>query len=138
MTAKLKKLTPNLMVEDVNRTVEFYKDVLDFTLLATVPEEGTYNWAMMKSDGVEIMFQSIASLSDEYSQFRYKAPGGTLNLYIDVENVQGLYEAVHNRATLLHHLHKTFYGAQEFAIQDCNGYVLTFAETETASEAEAS
>ena len=26
----MKKLAPNLMVEDVNRTVEFYRDVLGF------------------------------------------------------------------------------------------------------------
>ena len=46
MTVALKKLTPNLMVEHVNDTVTFYKDVLGFTLLASVPEEGEFNWAM--------------------------------------------------------------------------------------------
>jgi catechol 2,3-dioxygenase-like lactoylglutathione lyase family enzyme len=50
MTVALKKLTPNLMVEHVNDTVAFYKDVLGFTLLASVPEEGEFNWAMMKRD----------------------------------------------------------------------------------------
>ena len=44
MTVALKKLTPNLMVEDVNETVTFYQDVLGFALLASVPEEGQFNW----------------------------------------------------------------------------------------------
>jgi catechol 2,3-dioxygenase-like lactoylglutathione lyase family enzyme len=32
-TTMLKRITPNLMVEDVNRTIEFYTDVLGFDLL---------------------------------------------------------------------------------------------------------
>jgi len=35
----LNKLTPNLMVEDVNRTVEFYHDVLGFEFVVGVIEE---------------------------------------------------------------------------------------------------
>ena len=53
MTTNLKKMTPNLMVEDVNSTLAFYKDVLNFELLATVPETGQFNWAMMRRDNVE-------------------------------------------------------------------------------------
>ena len=36
----LNSLTPNLMVNDVEETVEYYTDVLGFTLLMTVPETG--------------------------------------------------------------------------------------------------
>lgn len=36
----LKRLTPNLIVEDLSRTVEFYQSILDFELVMTVPEEG--------------------------------------------------------------------------------------------------
>jgi hypothetical protein len=32
------------------------------------------------------------------------------------------------KAIFVQDLHTTFYGAREFAIQDCNGYVLAFAE----------
>ena len=33
----IKKLIPNLMVEDVNRTAEFYRDVLGFEFVMGVP-----------------------------------------------------------------------------------------------------
>ena len=131
MTVALKKLTPNLMVEDVNETVAFYKDVLGFALLASVPEEGQFNWAMMKHGGVEIMFQSRASLTGDVPQFEGKAIGGSLTLYIDVEDIKGLYANLQNRVTLLHDMATTFYGTREFTIQDCNGYILTFAQAET-------
>ena len=44
---------------------------------------------------------------------------------------QGLYGQVQNRVTILHEMTTTFYGTREFTIQDCNGYVLTFAQAET-------
>jgi len=127
----LKKLTPNLMVEDVNETVTFYQDVLGFALLASVPEEGQFNWAMMQHDAVEIMFQSRASLTKDVPLFKDKAIGGSLTLYIDVEDIKGLYGQVQNRVTILHEMTTTFYGMREFTIQDCNGYVLTFAQAVT-------
>ncbi|NIT70052.1 hypothetical protein GWO43_03935, partial [candidate division KSB1 bacterium] len=37
---KFRSLTPNVMVEDVNETVEYYKDKLGFELIMSVPEEG--------------------------------------------------------------------------------------------------
>ena len=130
MTMVLKKLTPNLMVEDVNETVTFYQDVLGFALLASVPEEGQFNWAMMQHDAVEIMFQSRASLTKDVPLFKDKAIGGSLTLYIDVEDIKGLYGQVQNRVTILHEMATTFYGTREFTIQDCNGYILTFAQAE--------
>jgi len=35
----LEKLAPNLTVEDVNRTVEFYQEVLEFEFVMGVIEE---------------------------------------------------------------------------------------------------
>jgi len=131
MTTKLKKLTPNLMVEDVNRTTTFYKDVLGFELLATQPESGQFDWAMMKRNDVEMMFQARASLTGELPLFKHKAIGGSLTFYIDIDGVEGLYANLKDKVTIVQNMHTTFYGAQEFAIQDCNGYILTFAESST-------
>ncbi len=51
-------LTPNLMVNDVAYTIKFYKEKLGFELAQTVPEEAPFVWAMMKKEGMEIMFQT--------------------------------------------------------------------------------
>src|SRR5947207_1194232 len=80
MTTNLKKMTPNLMVEDVNKTIAFYKDVLSFELLATVPETGQLNWAMMRRDKVEIMFQVRASITEEFPVLKDRAIGSSLYL----------------------------------------------------------
>jgi lactoylglutathione lyase len=128
MAASLKKLTPNVMVEDVNRTIQFYKEMLGFELLTTVPGEGQFNWAMMKRDGVEIMFQSRASLGGEIPVLQQREIGGALTFYNDVEGVKELYTYLKGKVEIVQDMHTTFYGSQEFAMQDCNGFILSFAE----------
>ncbi len=135
----MKKITPNLMVEDVNRTVEFYKDVLGFEFVFGVPEgsqEEVTSWpeerslyfAMMKCGIVEIMVQARRSLTEELPELKGKEIGGSVTFYIEIDGIQEWYERTRNKATIIKDLHTTFYGMQEFYIQDCNGYILALAE----------
>lgn len=48
--------------------------------------------------------------------------------YIDIHGVEALYEQVRSQVTVVQAPHTTFYGTREFTIQDCNGFILTFAE----------
>jgi uncharacterized glyoxalase superfamily protein PhnB len=75
------------------------------------------------------MFQARASLVGELPAWKDRPVGGALTLYIDLEGVEALYEEVRRNASVVKDLHDTFYGTQEFSIEDCNGYILTFAET---------
>ena len=132
---QLKKLTPNIMVEDVNGTVEWYRTVLGFEVAATVPEEGTFNWAMLTHGEVAVMFQSRASITEEYPVFQGREVGGALTFYTDVGNVQAWYDRVKDQVRMVLELHDTFYGAREFAFKDCNGFVLTFSESRDEADA---
>ncbi|WP_445665838.1 VOC family protein [Fodinibius sp. AD559] len=125
---KLQSLTPNLMVEDVNKTIEFYTDILDFEVLQTVPEEGVLEWAMVRRDDVSLMFQKTESIRDEYPELKGQQSGGALTLYIKVEDFEGLYQEIKDEVNLIKKMHETFYGASEFAIQDPNSFILTFSD----------
>jgi uncharacterized glyoxalase superfamily protein PhnB len=131
---QLKKLTPNIMVEDVNRAVDWYREVLGFEVAATVPQEGPLDWAMLTHDEVVLMFQARASLTDEYPVFQGREVGGALTFYTDVENVQAWYDRLKGQVRIVTEMHDTFYGSREFAFQDCNGYVFTFSEPPAAPE----
>jgi uncharacterized glyoxalase superfamily protein PhnB len=124
----LKKLTPNLMVENVNRTIEFYTGVLGFELLTTVPEEGQFDWAMMRRDTVEIMFQARSSLGGEIPMLVDVPIGGSLTFYTEVAGLKELYDQLKDQVEIVQDLHTTFYGTQEFAFRDSNGYLLAFSE----------
>ncbi|MCE5286812.1 MAG: VOC family protein [Pelosinus sp.] len=131
----LQQLTPNLMVDNVNETVKFYQEVLGFSLVMSVPETGTFLWAMMSSEKVSLMFQERKSMLEEYPMLKDTSVGGGLTFYIKIKNVRSLYNKVQGRARIVLDLHKTFYGAEEFALQDPNGFVLTFAGDAESAEA---
>ena len=125
----LKSLTPNLMVNDVEETIEYYTDVLGFTLLRTVPEEGPLDWAMVKRNDVLFMFQSAKSLKSDLPRLKGEKPGGGLTFYIKVDRITELHEDLfNNEVEIISELESTFYDTIEFSIVDVNGYVLTFSE----------
>lgn len=121
-------LIPNLMVRDVAATIAYYSDVLDFDVVATVPGESRPVFGIVRSGGVMLMFQEEQSLKDEYPQLAACGPVAGLTLYIHVDAVSPLYDNLKGRARIAKDLHTTFYGSQDFAIEDCNGYILTFSQ----------
>jgi uncharacterized glyoxalase superfamily protein PhnB len=133
-----KKLTTNMMVENMNDTVDFYSNVLGFEFVMGVPENSqksvmgrqkgqTLGFALMKRGAVEMMFQAKKSMREEIPGFRGMGVGASLTFYIDVDNVTALYKELRDKVTIIRDMQTTFYGKQEFYIRDCNGYVLTFA-----------
>ena len=125
---EFKSLMPNLMVKDVGKTVDFYKNILGFNVLTTVPENAPFVFAIVNANNVTISFQEEKSIKEEYPQLNNFASGGGITLYINVTDVNELFEKVKEKATIAKEKHKTFYGSTDFSIEDCNGYILTFSQ----------
>jgi len=125
----LKTLTPNLIVENVNKSIEFYQNELGFTKVVSVPDEGELDFAIIKSDEVSIMLQSKNSFNNENPFFEKMNIGGTFVLYIDMVNINDFYRKIKDKVNIIVDMHKTFYGTMEFTIKDINEYLITFAET---------
>jgi uncharacterized glyoxalase superfamily protein PhnB len=123
----IKSMTPNLMVQDVNKSIDFYRDVLGFEVIATVPDSGKFDWAWMKHGTVELMVQTMPSLVQDLPEFKGKPIGATQTLYTKVEDVKKLFEQIKGRANVVLGLKTTFYGMEEFSIKDPDGYLITFA-----------
>ena len=124
----MESISPNIFVREMNQTIEFYK-ILGFELIMNVPETAPFDWAMMKNGNVNFMFQTFASIGETLPDISRKE-GGSLLLYIQIKNIRKFFESVKDKVSLVSQLEKTFYGATEFSLKDCNGYVLTFAEDE--------
>jgi uncharacterized glyoxalase superfamily protein PhnB len=133
-----KKLTPNLMVDAMNRTLDFYINILGFDFVMGVPENSQevviqrqpkqdLQFSLVKSGNVEIMFQSQKSLTAEIPQFQGVPVGASSTFYFDVENVKGLYAKIKGEVALVKELETKFYGKDEFYIRDPEGYILCFA-----------
>ena len=124
----LKKLTPNLMVEDVERTLAFYRDVMDFGVVMTLPESAPFDFAIVQRDGLELMFQSRTSLSENVPALAGSPIGASQTFYIEVSGIRDLYEQLREKVEIVVDFHTTFYGTSEFYFRDLNGYILSFSE----------
>lgn len=139
------RATPVLMVDDVNRTVDFYRDVLGFAFVLGVPEgsrETVAAWppaarlafAMVESGQARVMFESRSALASEFPRLAEARMGGTVALYLDCDDLDALYARLSETAPFLKAPHTTFYGTRECSIEDINGYVLIFAASAAAQK----
>jgi uncharacterized glyoxalase superfamily protein PhnB len=130
MAYDLQKLTPNLIVSDVQRSIDFYRDVLEFTVSQTVPDQGPFVFAMLTRGGVEVFLNAPEPARAEYPALAARDKGGSLTLYMNVTGIRQAYEQLKDRVPVVMPLEKKWYGVTEFAFTDPDGYVITFAEVE--------
>lgn len=122
-----KALTPNLLVADVDQSVEFYQ-LLGFEKLAQVPEQGKPQWALIRRDEVLIMLQERRSAEGELP-FRYtQGQNAGALMYFDVENVEEIKSMLNGKVLMVKDIHSTFYGTNEMMVADPDHYLLIFAE----------
>jgi len=128
MSYSLSKLTPNLIVTNVERSAEFYRDVLGFSVQMTVPEAPPFAFAIVTTGSVEVFLNSQESAAAEYPAFAGRPIGGTLTLFIEVVNIAEAYESLKETVDVVMPFEKKWYGMTEFAFLDPDGYIITYAE----------
>lgn len=140
METKFKKLTPDLMVIDVAKTVEFYTEKLGFKLDMLVPEnEKTietklvdgkkYVYAMVSRDQVFVMLMRKDVYEEDIPALKSATIGASVTFYCEVDNVGELYDSFKEEGVeIVKDISTTWYGMKEFYIKECNGYILGFAE----------
>ncbi len=122
----LKALHTNLMVTNVSDTLHYY-EAIGFIVDQKFPEENP-EWAMVKKDNISLMFQSTDSLQKEFPRLKEQNLGGTLSLWIQVENIESYYIQIKDKVEIIKPLGITEYnGATEFVLVDINGYILHFS-----------
>jgi catechol 2,3-dioxygenase-like lactoylglutathione lyase family enzyme len=128
MAYELKKLTPNIIVSSVEQSLAFYCDLLGFTRTATVPDQPPFVFAAVQSGAVEIFLNARGPAEGEYPALRGRQLGGTLTLFMEVSRIGQIYGELKDRVKVVMPLETKWYGTTEFAFEDPDGYVITFAE----------
>jgi len=123
-------LTPNLMVENVAATLEWYAENLDAEEFGRMPPESDDpEWAQIALDDCGLMFQERGSIEADVPALAGREVGGSFTCYIDVDDAEALYDRLtHAGQPVVQELRETDYGRREFAVTDPNGYVLNFGE----------
>ena len=130
MSFNFTRLTPNLIVSDVARSIAFYRDVLGFTVTRTVPDDGPFVFASVECGTIEIFFNLTAAAIEEYPAFKDRPIGGTFTQFIQMTGLRAMHAALAGKVNIVMPLEKKWYGVTEFAITDPDGYLMTFAEIE--------
>src|SRR5215203_239823 len=127
---KLSDVTPNLIVADMDRSASFYKDVLGFSIVTTVPEASPFVFAWMQRDGVNVFLNSLAGMEDDIAGLAARPIGGTATMFFTVERdatgggIDEFFTQVSGRAEVVMPLKDQFYGMREFGVQDPDGYII--------------
>lgn len=125
-----KKLTPNLIVADVERSLAFYTNVLGFTRGMTVPEQAPFVFGSVVCGGIEIFFNEKQTATKEFPMLAVQPIGTTGTMYLEVEpgTIERLHEQLKPAVPIVMPFVTQWYGVKEFVIADPDGYLLTFAE----------
>jgi uncharacterized glyoxalase superfamily protein PhnB len=127
---KFASVTPNLVVADIALSIAFYRDLLGFSIQATVPDKSPFAFAWMQRDGISVFLNTLGSVKEDLPGLAARPIGGTNTMYIAVEaespemGVDALFDAIHPGARVMMPLTTQFYGMREFGIEDPDGYVI--------------
>jgi uncharacterized glyoxalase superfamily protein PhnB len=124
---KIKQITPELLIEDMSKSLQFYKNVLGFHQEISFPEKDPI-FAQVGKDGVHIMLYARSDFEKEIPKLRKVKMGGSVLLYIKAEDIANLYKKIEKKVKIIQTIHKTDYGKLEFTIEDINGYLICFSE----------
>lgn len=114
----LRNLIPQMKVADLARSLDFYTRVLGFRVGGTWPDEQPC-WVMLDHSDVHIML--VTGLHEGPPHFT-----GKLALHSD--DVMAIHARVKDHARVVYGPEVYHYGMKEFAIEDPDGYMISFAQ----------
>ena len=125
---QIKKLTPNLVVRNVEASIKFYREILGLEPAMTVPEKSPFIFAAVSNESVEIFFNDQKTVVAEFPKLAATI-GGSLTLYMEVDSLQSVLDQVQRAgAKISMPVTDQFYGMKEFGFEDPDGYTITIAQ----------
>jgi len=128
--ATLKSLTPVLIVDEVEPCARFWTEKIGFEQTNQVPgPDGKLVFAILQKDGIELMYQTRASVAEDSPDQKGELTGHSTALFFTVPSMADLdaLEAATKDAPSVKPRHQTFYGSTEFYIREPGGNAVGFA-----------
>lgn len=121
----MKKLTPVLVVDQVEPCAEFWTRRLGFARTAEVPHAGELGFVILQGGAVELMYQSRASVAADLPSLA-EGPHRTI-LFVEVEDLDAVERAL-DGVEVVQPRRTTFYGMTELGVREPGGNVVVFAQ----------
>lgn len=126
--ARLTHLAPVLVVERVEPCVAFWVDRFGFATQHQVPwHDGSIFFASVVKDGIEIMYQTRASVEADPTAASNPVDGTATVLYFTVPSLDDVERATAG-APVVKARHQTPYGSSEIYVREPGGHLVGFAQ----------
>jgi uncharacterized glyoxalase superfamily protein PhnB len=125
MTYTAKKITAVLVVQEIEPSLEFWENRLGFTKVAEVPHENALGFIILVKDGLELMYQTEASVKADFAATG-PVPGKATSLFMEVSDLADVERALAGYPLAMQR-RTTFYGMHEIAVREPGGHWITFA-----------
>ena len=120
---RLTSLAPQFLVDDLERTIAYYRDVLGFAF--GKPWNGFY--AIGQRDGLELHFKQAPK---NLAERQHRRDNEHLDASAGVEGIEAFYAiCLATGANVLKPLTSTAWGTKDFYIEDPDGYIICFGGT---------
>jgi uncharacterized glyoxalase superfamily protein PhnB len=126
-SAEVKKITALLFVQEIEPCVQFWTERMGFQKTMDVPEGDKLAFAILEKNGMELMYQSFASVEKDNAAVGAAARRGPSFLYIEVADLNDTLEATKG-VEMVMPVRTTFYNSKEFGVKDPAGHYFIFAQ----------
>jgi uncharacterized glyoxalase superfamily protein PhnB len=131
-SAEVKKITSILFAEELEPCIQFWIERMGFQKTIEVPEGNKIGFVLLEKNGLELMYQSFASVDKDNAATGAAARKGPSFLYIEVADLDAALAATKG-AEVVMQVRTTFYQSKELGIKDPVGHYLIFAQQGAAS-----
>ena len=127
-TMNVKRITPVLLVKEIEPVVPFWVERLGFTKTIEVLDGNKIGFVTFQKGTTEVMYQTYASVEkDAPPPMVAEARKGPTYLYIEVDNFNAVLAAMKD-VKIVMPVRTAFYGMKEFGVQEPGGHFITFAQ----------
>lgn len=126
MTYTTQKITPVLVVQAIEPSLQLWETRLRFTRVAEVPHDNALGFVILVKDGVELMFQTEASVKADFAAAG-DVVGKSTSLFMEVDDLAEIERALSDYPIAMAR-RTTFYGMHEIGVRDPGGHWVTFAQ----------
>jgi len=113
-------IVPVLKVSNLARAIDFYQNVLGFSVRWQSENDGGGENCMLAAGETNLLLSTGDHLGSQ--------PQFTGTLYFQMRDVRPFFQTVCDKVEIVWPLERMDYGQLEFGIRDRDGYVLAFAE----------
>jgi uncharacterized glyoxalase superfamily protein PhnB len=124
----VRRITPVLLVKEIEPIVPFWVDRLGFAKTIEVPDGNKIGFVTFQKGAAEVMYQTYASVEkDAPPSMTAESRKGPTYLYVEVDDFEAVL-AVMKDVKIVMPVRTAFYGMKEFGVQDPGGHFVTFAQ----------